>query len=136
MPLNKSIQAHQPHLFFVLDLATAASEGAGVPASVQVAASLFLGTCFQALKDGSDGRAEEGGALTRRSLLAMIDGRVGLNRLNELLRRPLPQHRPAAGHAAQTALAQVRVLSGPVWLQSGPSLAPIWPLSGPSLAPL
>jgi len=117
-----------PSNFFVLDLATAASEGAGVPASVQVAACLFLGTCFQALKDGPDGRADDGGgALTRRSLLGMIDGRVGLNRLNEVLRRPLPQHRPAAGLAAQTALAQVAATRSDAsphvtWRRAGPSL--------------
>ena len=52
-----------PSNFFVVDLASTASENAGVSPLVQVAACLFLGTCFQALKDPTEGKGEE--SLTR-----------------------------------------------------------------------
>lgn len=86
-----------PANLFVLDLATAASESAGVPPLVQVAACLFLGCCFESLpaaattpppsSNGSFGG--EDSILNRKSFLGMIDSRIGLNRFTDILKKPL-----------------------------------------------
>jgi chromosome segregation ATPase len=104
-----------PANLFVVDLATAASESAGVPALVQTAACMFLGCCFEALPvsnvspppstNGVVNSADDS-ILNRKSFLSMIDGRIGLNRFTDILKRPLAKRAPSkgtttdAGHAA------------------------------------
>jgi chromosome segregation ATPase len=104
-----------PANLFVVDLATAASESAGVPAQVQTAACMFLGCCFEALPvsnaspppstNGVVNSADDS-ILNRKSFLSMIDGRIGLNRFTDILKRPLAKRAPSkgtttdAGHAA------------------------------------
>ena len=79
-----------PANLFVLDMATTASEVAGMPQAMQSAACLFLGTCYDALQE-SEGQSngEDEGLLSQASLLRMIDGRIGLTRFTELLKAPL-----------------------------------------------
>ena len=85
-----------PSNLFVVDLATTSSEIAGVPPSVQVLACLFLGCCstgFPAAVDKSAdlvvGMSAENSIFSRRAFLSMIDARIGLNRFNEILKKPL-----------------------------------------------
>lgn len=84
-----------PSNLFILDLATVASENAGVSTSIQVMSCLFLGACFLALPDvpASDNQdissAPQDERLTRRSFLGMIDSRIGLTRFMEILKRPV-----------------------------------------------
>ncbi|RYH30491.1 hypothetical protein EON65_04975 [archaeon] len=78
-----------PANLFVVDLATSSSELAGVPAPVQLSVCFFLGCCFTALpKDKKDSEADSGSILQRKTFLAMIDSKVGLNRFTEILKRP------------------------------------------------
>lgn len=74
--------------FFVMDLASESSENAGVPAAVQICACLFLGSCYSALSHGIPGKQNNGEAYTQTSFLKMIDNRISLNRMSELLRIP------------------------------------------------
>ena len=63
-----------------------------LPFLSQVAACLFLGSCFTALKDPNqtEGRPEDqSNHLTQFSFLSMLDSRVGLTRFVDMLRRPL-----------------------------------------------
>jgi hypothetical protein len=62
------------------------------PFLYQVAACLFLGSCFTALKDPNqtEGRPEDqSNHLPQFSFLSMLDSRVGLTRFVDMLRRPL-----------------------------------------------
>lgn len=97
-----------PANLFVLDLATAASESAGVPPLVQVAACLFLGCCFESLpgaastpppsSNGTANGASEDSILNRKAFLGMIDSRIGLNRFTDILKKPVASrgHKDAA----------------------------------------
>lgn len=76
-----------PSNLFVLDLATSASDGAGVPIIVQTVACFFLGIAFLSIKDVTTATTES--SLTQRSFLLMIDGRIGLTRFSDILKRPL-----------------------------------------------
>jgi chromosome segregation ATPase len=76
-----------PSNLFVLDLATSASDGAGVPMIVQTVACFFLGIAFLSIKDVATATTEN--SLTQRSFLLMIDGRIGLTRFSDILKRPL-----------------------------------------------
>ena len=62
----------------------------------QVAACLFLGSCFTALKDPNqtEGHPEDqSNHLTQFSFLSMLDSRVGLTRFVDMLRKPLTASR-------------------------------------------
>lgn len=88
-----------PSNLFVVDLATSASEVAGVPPAVQVMACLFLGCCCLGFpsEQHDDNKKEstataqgnESSILQRRPFLSMIDSRIGLNRFTETLKKPL-----------------------------------------------
>ena len=89
-----------PANLFVVDLATVASESAGVPVLVQVVACLFLGCCFEALPSttpSTEHSTSSGGSigddpsslLNRKSFLSMIDSRIGLSRFTDILKKPL-----------------------------------------------
>ena len=85
-----------PSNLFVLDLATTASESAGVPPVAQTASCLFLGCCFLALSDLSDdngnaidGDGVTGGLIQKRMFIGMIDSRIGLSRFTESLKKAL-----------------------------------------------
>eukprot|EP01041_Mallomonas_annulata_P003424 gene3424-6795_t len=96
-----------PSNLFVIDLATAASEGAGVPPAVQILSCLFLGCCLNALpKDSSSSQSGQGQghqqqygysnkntmddiSLSQKSIITMIDSRIGLTRFTDMLKRPL-----------------------------------------------
>lgn len=86
-----------PSNLFVLDLATPASESAGVPPIAQTASCLFLGCCFLALQDESSPGESKAGAksdseaslINKKLFISMIDSRIGLSRFTELLKRPL-----------------------------------------------
>jgi hypothetical protein len=84
-----------PSNLFVVDLALPASDNAGVPSAVQVCACLFLGCCLQACpeakdaKDKDNAKTKADSIITKNSFLAMIDGKIGLNRFMETLKRPL-----------------------------------------------
>lgn len=90
-----------PANLFVVDLATVSSESAGISPIVQVASSFFLGCCLQALPEPVEGdstaAADSDGSISRRSFLAMIDGKIGLSRFSELLKRPLIPYRQNFG---------------------------------------
>lgn len=75
----------------ILDIATTASESAGVPKPVQISACLFLGACYHALNDDTNEREKLSGGISKAALLSMIDGRIGLPRFTELLKLPLGQ---------------------------------------------
>jgi chromosome segregation ATPase len=100
-----------PSNFFLLDLATRASETTGVPLRTQVLCCLFLGSCFDSLPaptqqqlDGVDAGETLGGgtSLSRKSLLMMIDSKIGLSRFNDLLKRPLGSTRGGGGGGGMT----------------------------------
>ena len=78
-----------PSNLFVVDLATVASENAGVPSSVQITACLFLGMCFLALPVSEEGSSGQEERLTRRSFVSMIDSKIGLTRFTDILKRPI-----------------------------------------------
>ena len=85
-----------PSNLFVLDLATTASESAGVPPVAQTVSCLFLGCCFLALSELSDenGSAVDGdgvadGLIHKRMFIGMIDSRIGLSRFTESLKKAL-----------------------------------------------
>jgi hypothetical protein len=85
-----------PSNLFVLDLATTASESAGVPPVAQTVSCLFLGCCFLALSDlpddnGSvaDGDGVTDGLIHKRMFIGMIDSRIGLSRFTESLKKAL-----------------------------------------------
>ena len=81
-----------PANFFVVDLATSASESTGIPVAVQITACFFLACCFLALDDSTEGKSvsnsESADILQKRSFLTMIDSRIGLNRFTEFLKKP------------------------------------------------
>ena len=97
-----------PSNLFVVDLATVTSESSGIPSFVQVVSCLYLGTCFEALaaseQESSNNIKNTAGPLsavkskstddsisrlTQKSLLKMIDSRIGLTRFTDILKRPL-----------------------------------------------
>jgi chromosome segregation ATPase len=85
-----------PSNLFVVDLATSSSEIAGVPPLVQVLACLFLGCCctgFPVAEKSTEGftnhASPDNSIFSRRAFLSMIDSRIGLNRFNETLKKPL-----------------------------------------------
>lgn len=71
-----------PTNLFVVDLATRASEGAGIPSYIQTMSCLFLGCCFESIEDKSNDDI-----LSRKSLLNLIDSKVGLSRFSDILKR-------------------------------------------------
>lgn len=79
-----------PANLFILDIASTASESAGVPKPVQISASLFVGACYHALHDELEQEQQSGG-ISKAALLSMIDSRIGLQRFTELLKLPLAQ---------------------------------------------
>ena len=72
-----------PSNLYVVDLATVASDGAGVPVFVQVMACLFIGCCFTALNPvtqdakGTNKGMQSESLLTQKSIISMIDSRIG-----------------------------------------------------------
>mmetsp|Transcript_17076 Transcript_17076/g.23468 ORF Transcript_17076/g.23468 Transcript_17076/m.23468 type:complete len:534 (-) Transcript_17076:124-1725(-) len=84
-----------PANLFVLVLATAESESAGVPPIAQTVSCLFLGCCFLALKDAAAEEASgdpsnvSGGLINKRMFISMIDSRIGFSRFTDLLKKPL-----------------------------------------------
>ena len=79
-----------PSNLFILDLATSASEATGVPPEVQTIACFFLGICWVSLDDvPGDSSGADDEQFTSKSFLAMIEGRVGLSRFADILKRPM-----------------------------------------------
>lgn len=80
-----------PANLFVVDLASVASENAGVPLEVQRAACLFLGCCFHTLSSATSANAEH---ISSDAILRMIDSKIGLTRFNNILRQPVNKQHP------------------------------------------
>eukprot|EP01038_Epipyxis_sp_PR26KG_P004912 gene4912-6875_t len=83
-----------PANLFVVDLASVASESAGVPPIVQISACFFLGCCFEAFPEVSADsnqteKENDSVLLNRKSFLQMIDSKIGLSRFSELLKKPI-----------------------------------------------
>jgi hypothetical protein len=75
-----------PSNLFVVDLASTASENAGVSPLIQLASSFLIGCCYQSLPKDTK---ESDSGLSRRSFMTMIDTRIGLQRFTDILKRPL-----------------------------------------------
>jgi chromosome segregation ATPase len=92
-----------PSNLFVVDLATASSELAGVPSAVQAMACLFLGCCFCGFPDekppdssssANPPAADGNGSLfSRRSFISMIENKITINRFLETLKKPILHYR-------------------------------------------
>ena len=84
-----------PSNLFIVDFATKTSELSGIPIVLQVTSCLFLGACLQSVsasevnvKDDTS-NALSTSDISKQSLMAMIDSRIGLTRFTDILRRPL-----------------------------------------------
>lgn len=93
-----NLMLEDPANLFVVDLASEASESAGVPVAVQVMSCLFLGCCFLSLPEPPPQQSDRGvispvpqddTVVNKRTFLSMIDSRIGLNRFTEMMKKPL-----------------------------------------------
>jgi hypothetical protein len=85
-----------PSNLFVIDLATSVSEAKGIPMGLQSMACLFLGCAFLSFPLLDSTKELELGYgsinnsnLSRKSLLKMVDSRIGLTNFTDLLKNPL-----------------------------------------------
>lgn len=83
-----------PSNLFVLDLASTSSENTGVSSIVQIASTFFIGCCFKALQSNgsiqqSDNEEVDDILKSSKAFIKMIDSRIGLQRFNDILKRPL-----------------------------------------------
>lgn len=80
-----------PSNLFVIDLATSVSESKGISKGLQSMACLFMGSAFLSfpLLDDSGQKISNNTNLSRKSLLTMVDSRIGLTNFTDLLKNPL-----------------------------------------------
>jgi chromosome segregation ATPase len=75
-----------PSNLFVVELASQSSENAGVSQHLQVMCCLFLGCVFESFAESPT--STEPDSLSRNSILAMIDAKIGLSRFSDLIKIP------------------------------------------------
>ena len=78
-----------PSNLFVVDLASEASEVAGVAPAVQISSCLFLSSCCNALPPAAESRTVLDDKLDRCAFLGIINARLTLKRFSEILRSPI-----------------------------------------------
>lgn len=89
-----------PTNLFVLELASPASDAAGVTASTQTLCCLFLGSCLLALSQDDNSTS----SLAPDKFLQAIDSKIGLTRFLDLLKRPMQLGSLAGGRVSATSL--------------------------------